>query len=352
MEYQSVRITTPSRLHLTLLDLNGSLGRIDGGIGVTLQEPNIIVDGRISRSGSLEIVAQGAWEEIINDICITIYKNQPDLERSIEIELVQPYPAHTGLGSKTQLATAIAYIICILSGREDLLTPTTLASIVSRGGTSGIGYKAFFDGGFILDGGHQYGENREKTSFLPSSASKANPAVTLLRTDFPENWYFLLILLEGLEGAHDAHEVNIFQQYCPIQLEEVQKLSHLILMQTLPGLVTGDIQAFGESLYKIQSIGFKKIEVDIQVPQIRGLIDFLMKKGAYGAGMSSFGPVVYALVDNKERAFRLAQKCEEFLDNIETSFIITKASNSGAQISLKRADESSPARSLSREPIS
>ena len=29
-------IKSPSRLHLTLIDMNGSYGRIDGGIGLTI----------------------------------------------------------------------------------------------------------------------------------------------------------------------------------------------------------------------------------------------------------------------------------------------------------------------------
>ncbi len=30
-----ITITTPSRLHFGLIDLNGELGRINGGIGIT-----------------------------------------------------------------------------------------------------------------------------------------------------------------------------------------------------------------------------------------------------------------------------------------------------------------------------
>jgi beta-ribofuranosylaminobenzene 5'-phosphate synthase len=35
-----IRITTPARLHFALIDLNGALGRIDGSIGLALNEPN------------------------------------------------------------------------------------------------------------------------------------------------------------------------------------------------------------------------------------------------------------------------------------------------------------------------
>ena len=36
-------ITTPSRLHLTLIDLNGSCGRIDGSVGITIKDPELVL---------------------------------------------------------------------------------------------------------------------------------------------------------------------------------------------------------------------------------------------------------------------------------------------------------------------
>ena len=38
-----LKITTPSRLHVTLIDMNASMGRVDGGIGLTLDEPVISI---------------------------------------------------------------------------------------------------------------------------------------------------------------------------------------------------------------------------------------------------------------------------------------------------------------------
>ena len=39
-ELTAVKIRTPARLHFSLIDLSGELGRIDGGIGVALAKPN------------------------------------------------------------------------------------------------------------------------------------------------------------------------------------------------------------------------------------------------------------------------------------------------------------------------
>ena len=37
-------IKTPSRLHMSLIDLNGSYKRIDGGIGLAIQEPQFVLE--------------------------------------------------------------------------------------------------------------------------------------------------------------------------------------------------------------------------------------------------------------------------------------------------------------------
>ena len=44
-------IRTPARIHITLLDLNGSYGRIDGGIGFSLQNPQFILESTQTESG-------------------------------------------------------------------------------------------------------------------------------------------------------------------------------------------------------------------------------------------------------------------------------------------------------------
>ena len=44
-------IKSPSRLHLTLIDMNGSYGRIDGGIGLTIKDPNFVLYGEPAEKG-------------------------------------------------------------------------------------------------------------------------------------------------------------------------------------------------------------------------------------------------------------------------------------------------------------
>ncbi|MEZ5334484.1 MAG: hypothetical protein R2741_04195 [Methanolobus sp.] len=55
--------------------------------------------------------------------------------------------------------------------------------------------------------------------------------------------------------------------------------------------------------------------------------------GAYGAGMSSFGPAVYGIVENHEDAAYLQEDVQELLDKtIGGKVLVTKANNTGADI--------------------
>ena len=156
-----VKITTPSRLHFSLLDLNGALGRIDGGFGISIAEPNF------------QIVAERATEIYLPS---SVYRDRAAgvLERlqatypfpGIKLTFQSEIPMHCGFGSGTQLSLGIAQAVNVLY--ELGLDVHELAQIVGRGGTSGIGIAAFRTGGFIVDGGHRFPE--QKSSFLPSSA--------------------------------------------------------------------------------------------------------------------------------------------------------------------------------------
>ena len=44
-------IKSPSRLHLGLIDMNGSYGRLDGGIGLTIKDPNLLLYGEPAEKG-------------------------------------------------------------------------------------------------------------------------------------------------------------------------------------------------------------------------------------------------------------------------------------------------------------
>jgi beta-ribofuranosylaminobenzene 5'-phosphate synthase len=309
-----LKITTPSRLHLALIDMNASIGRVDGSIGLTLDEPVIKISAR--KSDIVEITGKSEHIERMEKSAKALL---PDGE-GIQISIEKDYPSHIGLGSGTQASLAAGMAVNEL---YDLgLSIYKVAEKVGRGGTSGIGVAAFENGGFILDGGHKFSV---KKAFLPSAASKLPPAPVLVRRDFP-GWDIVVAVPEQ-KGASQANEVNIFQKVCPVPLHEVEKLSHAILMQLLPALAEEDIVTFGESVDAIQELGFKKREVELQ-PVSKELMQVLRDSGAHGAGMSSFGPTVYAFGEDADDLKKIA---EDFLGGKGQVFI-TKSRNTGARI--------------------
>lgn len=308
-----LEITTPSRVHITLIDLNASIGRIDGGIGLALEKPRI----RISARESDELLVRGLLKERAVEAAEKVLKALK-IEGGVEIKIKEAYPQHIGLGSGTQIALAAGKAICSIYKKN--LSIHEIARIVGRGGTSGIGVAAFERGGFILDGGHS---TKEKKDFLPSSASRASPPPVLARYEFPD-WKMVLVIPRIKEEFYGRREIDIFQRYCPIPIAEVRKLSHLVLMKLLPSLAEEDIESFGKAINSIQKIGFKKLEVGMQSGEVRDLMK-LCGRYSYGVGLSSFGPAIYCIVeDEKDLLSALKEK--------SVDVIVTKANNSGAKI--------------------
>ncbi|MFX1512528.1 MAG: beta-ribofuranosylaminobenzene 5'-phosphate synthase [Promethearchaeota archaeon] len=304
-----VSICTPCRLHFGLIDLNGKLKRVDGGVGVALSTP--CVDLTIKTTNNKELFIQPEIP-IVRDLIHRFYekivrKNIPGLQ----IKLHSTIPSHVGLGSKTQISLALATALSRIERKE--ISIRDLAYRMGRGGTSGIGTTAFEKGGFILDGGHSFGPTLQKSNFLPSRASQAHPPPVLFQMDFPSEWRFVLALPPVEEGAHGSREIDMFKKFCPIPDKDVEGVCRIILMKLLPGVVERNCVGVGEALNQLQTIGFKKIEINLQSPLIPELMKLAVEGGADGSGMSSFGPVVYSLTDSETKARNIVQIWEEKL---------------------------------------
>jgi beta-ribofuranosylaminobenzene 5'-phosphate synthase len=328
LDTRRVIVSTPSRVHVTLIDMHGGSGRVDGGIGITLDEPGILLEAELSPvlqvSGGDE-----ATRERIRLLASGVLV-QIGAGGSVAITVRSSYPSHVGLGSGSQLSLAVARAICELHGRQ--LPVRELARLVGRGGTSGIGTAAFENGGFIIDGGHRFGDGGEKTDFRPSSASRGiSPPPVISRHDFPADWRILLAIPDLPPGASGGAETDIFRNHCPVPLADVQELCHEVLMRMLPGIAGHDLDLFGSSVNAVQHLGFKKVELGLQPPQVTGLLDVLRGAGTAGAGLSSFGPAVYAVGDTGMTG--IEQAAREFMQGTGGgTTILTRARNSGARV--------------------
>jgi beta-ribofuranosylaminobenzene 5'-phosphate synthase len=202
--------------------------------------------------------------------------------------------------------------------------------LTGRGGTSGIGTAAFESGGLIIDGGHSFGSDREKQEYRPSSASGGiRPAQVTTRHDFPEDWEILLVIPEPGTRVSGRDEQDIFRESCPVPIGEVREICHEVVMRLLPGVVEHDLDLFGAAVNRIQEIGFKRIERERQSPLIRSIESCLRDAGAACAGMSSFGPAVYAITDSGLAG--LESSARDLIGE-HAAIIRTRADNTGAMV--------------------
>jgi beta-ribofuranosylaminobenzene 5'-phosphate synthase len=301
-------IRTPSRLHLGLIDMEGGLGRVDGGVGIALDEPGFrIAFERAEGVICSEIPARKIAEKVCDALKVP----------GIRIGVKETIPEHVGFGSKTQLSLAIA--AGILKAYDIYKPVVDIAKLVGRGGTSGIGVAAFENGGFIVDGGHS-----SDKGFAPSGFSDASPPPVLARYDFP---WWLVCAWPDVKGAHGGVEKGVFDKHCPIPAAEVGEVSRIILMKMLPSLVGKDIDEFGKAVNLLQKVGFKKVEIGLKESEIGELLGYLRENSA-GAGMSSFGPVCFGVCEREIDTMGLERGIKsEFGCNV----IATKANNGGAR---------------------
>ena len=192
------------------------------------------------------------------------------------------------------------------------LSTRELAKIVNRGGTSGIGVASFDEGGFILDGGHSFGPGKETESFLPSAVSTASPPPVIFRYNQPLDWCFLILTPAKIKGLSGTKEIDSFQEHCPIPAEHAERLSRLILMKILPSIIEKDIKNLGEGITEMQT-KFKRFGMDKYDNTIVTEVLYYLRNidEIHGSGITSFGPTVFGLVDNKKSAKIIIDKIQE-----------------------------------------
>lgn len=289
-----------------LIDMHGGLGRVDGGIGVSLCEPSVVVEATESEN----LIVKGEHREVVRAAAKSVLDRFD--QGAISIEIIETFPRHVGLGSGTQLKLAGATAAIEILGES--MPVRERARITGRGGTSGIGTAAFKGGGFILDGGHSI---EKKGGFKPSRTSDVAPPPVLSSFDFPD--WEIAIVLPNKKGVSGQDEQLIFDDICPIPEEEVEEITREIIMKLMPAIKNRNFEMFRESINTLQKIGFKRHEIQMQ-SKSKKIIQNLHKKG-YAAGMSSFGPAVFAIHPD-----------EVSTDDINQRVIFTEPNNAGARI--------------------
>jgi len=296
-----IRVETGSRLHFGLFNIGSDeawsnvdgkqvvLARRFGGVGLMVESPGIALAVEPaptwSASGPL---AERALEFARRFASSLVAQELPPQRLIVE----HAAPEHAGLGTGTQLALAVTEALAVAAGHPEW-TVRELAARVGRGHRSGIGTHGYRHGGLIVDGGKR-GDGL---------------APLLVRESFPPEWCVVLLLTDVGPGAHGALERQAFDQL-KLTRNETDALCRLVLLGMMPALRERDCPTFGEALYDFNArVGdaFAPAQGGRYAhPAVAGLVAGLRCDGVAGVGQSSWGPTVFAITEDAERATHVA----------------------------------------------
>jgi len=291
-----VCVKAPGRLHLGFLDPGASLGRRFGSVG-------LVIDG-FETSLTLETAAR---DEIDAGLApgelprlqrhLVALRQISGCPQPLQLRLHAVLPAHSGLGSGTQLALALGQAFAHLFGLP--WRTADVALWLGRGLRSGVGIAGFDRGGFIVDGG-------------PAHADAVPPL--LARLDFPEAWRVVVVQDAHRCGLHGSAEVQALADLPTFPREAAADLCHQVLMKLLPALAEARFEPFAQSLNRLQHrIGehFAPVQGGSMYtsPVVARLMQWIEQSGLpAGLGQSSWGPTAFAFVPSAAAAQHLVDQ--------------------------------------------
>lgn len=311
-----VEIIAPSRLHFGLLSFGQPAGRQFGGAGVMIDQPGLHLrvapHERFVASGPLADRVERVMRHFAESLKL---RSLP----ACRIEVLAAPPQHQGLGTGTQLASAVVAGLNALQGHKPL-DAAALARLSARGARSAIGTNGFVNGGLLMDSGKLPGEHLSPLE---------------LRIVPPTEWRFVLVLSQRESGISGDEERQAFERLPPVPPETTAALREELTGRLFPAAERGDFAAFGESLYRYgynaglcfaaqQGGPFATARVAELVATIRSL-------GIAGVGQSSWGPTVFAAVESAAAADRLVGHLQTYLRDDERT-LVAEGNRGGAEI--------------------
>ena len=309
----SIQIVSPARLHFGFLDLTKNKQKSFGGIGVTINKFNTIINLKKYH----KLVINGDKSNKVFNLVKKFCKiNQIKSNYLINIE--KTIPEHIGLGSGTQMALSIGMAINKLNNLN--LNILEIGTMLGRGMRSNIGIGSFIQGGFLIDLGI-------KNKFLP----------VFKKVNFPNEWKILLIKSKnkGLHGNKEQKAFKLLQK----SNNKIIGLHYLVLMKMYPSLIKQNFNEFSKCITEMQNyMGkyFNKMQGGkYSSAIISKIINFLKKEKTLGYGQTSWGPTGFAFFSNNDKAKKIKNALEKKFANCnDLEFIICSGKNTGANIKI------------------
>jgi beta-ribofuranosylaminobenzene 5'-phosphate synthase len=285
-------------------------------VGAMIAQPGVRL--RVSESVQCEVVGplRRRVVEVLQGMSAMLSLTQPPACR---IEVLEAPSEHTGLGTGTQLSLAVVAGVHAFRGGEPL-SAFALAALSGRGQRSAVGTHGFASGGLIGEAGK-----------LPHELL----APLGDRIEIPPAWRFVLLSPRHAPGLSGDEERSAFRDLPPVPRWVTGSLMREIVEKLLPAAEAGDFERFSDSLYRYgHQAGMCFADRQggaFASRQIATLVHTIRQMGVTGVGQSSWGPSVFALLENGDAAQRFVERLRPQLVD-ETMVIVSEPDNAGARV--------------------
>ena len=332
MDTKYLRIKAPSRLHFGLFSFGDLVVPRYGGVGVMVDAPateieflpasNLRIEG--PRSNRVRQVVENWFDKLRVQFRALAIESAEAIPIQIAVNAIPP--PHSGFGSGTQLALAVARGISEWFFPE---RPFDLNDAIhlGRANRSAIGTHGFFHGGLLLDGG------------------KSNDAVVSpleFRADVPSGWRVVVACPRQATKVFGEVERTAFDRLDPVSPQVAESLRDEVETRMLPALAVEDFDRFSQSVYAFGlAVGgcFEKIQGGpYNGTAVERLVRTIRNAGVPGVAQSSWGPAVFAWTRSESEAVALVDAIRKSEGDVDCW--VTQVRNRGVDLFHSRPQKS------------
>lgn len=301
-----VRVSVPSRVHLTLIDLGRAGYRRNGGVGFGITAPRSTL--AFAPHASVDLHALASCGYLPAEIATLTKRlenlmSQRHLTQGLRLAEVQLSARHVGFGTGTAVALASLESLFLLNDLS--VSPEFLRARCGRGGASGIGLSTYFTGGFIFDAGRRF----DPAPIVGSDATDevGEPPLEMARLDMVD-WPMGVLIPPGASGISLEQEQAFFSRRLPLPTADVFEIAYHALFGALVAVQSRDYDAFCASINALQRCAWKRDEIDLHGQNVSRCAAHLASIGCDAVAMSSIGPALIFWARDFDAAFAAAAR--------------------------------------------
>lgn len=284
----AIRVQAPSRIHLTVLDMNRFAPEHPGGggLGFAIAVPTTVRARCIEGPDQIRY----AREPVLRHF-LAVFRAATGYEGGFSLEADQHAYPHVGLGSTSTVLIATAHALNAAVGSplsDDQLrllighnfAEETATGEIAFGFETGVGPAVSTYGGMVVMGdgltlAYQHPFAEGFTVFIIMPSSDISSAGTK---------EFDLLMNRGRSLDYQDRELK----------------AYMMLMDLIPALEAGDVKKAGDVLWEIEFRGSKRAEIEHHSFAIYTYMNRLREAGFEFVGMSSVGPSI-AVITRRTR---------------------------------------------------